>query len=136
MTGKTKQAALAGGVRATVVAIGVAAGIALTPAGAIASGAPDHGANGVKVASVATAPAVAAVQTSAFSNVQTPALSPGLPPPQLAALSDRRIVAGLILVLFAGLAGITATMWRDLGQQFRGQQFRGQQFRGRQVRGQ
>ncbi len=46
----------------------------------------------------------------------TPALTPGLPPPQLSVLSDRRIVAGVILVLFAGLSALTVAMWRELGR--------------------
>jgi hypothetical protein len=53
---------------------------------------------------------------SLFFDMQTPALTPGLPPPQLSSLSDRRIVAGLILVLFAGLSAFTYTMWRELGR--------------------
>lgn len=48
--------------------------------------------------------------------LSTPALTPGLPPPQMPALSDRRIVAGIILVLFAGLSALTVGMWRELGR--------------------
>jgi hypothetical protein len=51
-----------------------------------------------------------------LTGIKTPALTPGLPPPQLASLSDRRIVAGVILVIFAGLSGITLSMWRDLSK--------------------
>lgn len=48
--------------------------------------------------------------------VAAPSLTPGLPPPHLSSLSDRRIVAGVILVLFAGLGTLTVSMWRELGR--------------------
>ncbi|MEJ8572152.1 hypothetical protein [Microbaculum marinum] len=60
----------------------------------------------------------------AFLGMSSPALTPGLPPPQLVGqpsgegtvMSTRSVAAGLILVLFAGLAALTFTMWRDLGR--------------------
>jgi hypothetical protein len=60
----------------------------------------------------------------AFLGINSPALTPGLPPPQIVAhasdvesgMSTRTMAAGMILVLFAGLAALTATMWRDLAR--------------------
>ncbi len=30
--------------------------------------------------------------------------------------SDRKILAGLVVILFAGFSGLTVAMWRDLGR--------------------
>lgn len=83
----------------------------ITPVAHAVTAMPD----GTFISAVAQ-PAGKVVGQTRLLDIQTPALTPGLPPPQLSSLSDRRIVAGVILVLFAGLAGLTAAMWRELGR--------------------
>ncbi|WP_436638324.1 hypothetical protein [Microbaculum sp. FT89] len=58
----------------------------------------------------------ASFRQASLIGVTAPALTPGLTPPHLSSLSDRRIVAGVILVLFAGLGTLTVSMWRELGR--------------------
>lgn len=46
----------------------------------------------------------------------TLAMTPGAPPPQVVAQADREILTGMLLVVFAGMAGVTLVMWRDLAK--------------------
>jgi hypothetical protein len=88
---------------------------ALPPAAAYAIGATSQETGGPVHSMTSDMPA----RHAALVDMPVPALTPGLPPPELSALSDRRIVAGLILVLFAGLSALTMSMWRDLGRKVR-----------------
>ncbi len=106
----TMQTTIGRSFRAAIVA-GL---VGLAPVAALAATAP------VPLDSSFTAPAststTEAIQYAALVDIPAPALSPGLPPPELSSLSDRRIIAGLLLVLLAGASAVTAAMWRELGQ--------------------
>ena len=92
---------------------------ALPPAAAYAIGATSQVNDGSSHATTTRMPAGAHARHAALLDLSGSALTPGLPPPQMSALSDRRIVAGLILMLFAGLSALTMSMWRDLSRKVR-----------------
>mgnify|MGYP000745071797 CR=1 FL=1 len=94
----------------------VAGLVSLAPVAAFAATAPAIIQQDSMFAAAATSPATREAQYAALVDMPTPALSPGLPPPQLSALSDRRIVGGLLLVVLAGASAVTAAMWRELGR--------------------
>lgn len=106
-------------VRAAMFGIAVAAA---APAAALAANAP-----AAEPVGYADPAPVSGTQFSLYG-IHAPALSPGLPSPEAAArvtsqvsnhiagMSSRSIAAGVILMLFAGLAGLTYSMWRDLGR--------------------
>lgn len=112
--GKSLRAATVAGFLGVAGIIGVCGLAAVAPVAALAATAP------APLDSSFTAPAststAEAIQYAALVDIPAPALSPGLPPPELSSLSDRRIIAGLLLVLLAGASAVTAAMWRELGQ--------------------
>jgi hypothetical protein len=115
----TIQKSIGESLRAALVAgiIGGSGLAAVAPVVALAATAP------AAQDSFSTAPnsssTAVAVQYAALVDIPAPALSPGLPPPELSSMSDRRIIAGLLLVLLAGASAVTATMWRELGRRAR-----------------
>ena len=114
--GKSLRAATVAGFMVAASFAGVVGLAVLAPVAATAATAPVT----VPQDTVSPVPAPSttamAVQYAALVDMPAPALSPGLPPPELSSLSDRRIIAGLLLVLLAGGSAVTAAMWRELGR--------------------
>jgi len=118
------SAAVCGGVRRTAIRSAISGAVlaCTLPGVALAANVPADDPVGYSQPASATG-----TQVSLYG-VPVPAFTPGLPPPQVTAQvtqslsgqvgteSGRSIAAGVILILFAGLAGLTYSMWRDLGR--------------------
>jgi hypothetical protein len=95
-----------------LAAASVAAMLAMAPVAADAATSPEPD----PAAIVTVKQAVTPIRQAVLVDMPAAAMASNGSVSRLAALSDRRIAAGLILVVFAGLSAVTFTMWRELGR--------------------
>lgn len=103
-------------------AAALGAALAVLPPVASHAAAPDAGAAAAQVPAGSQADGRAQApggSRALMIDMPHQVLTPGMPPPRFTTVSDRRIVTGGILLLLAGLGGLTALMWRELGARIR-----------------